>query len=78
MDEDLIGMIQLFGQGKVPLTYSECNGQLVSIPTNLAVYSVLGNRYGGDGIRNFALPSLTAPTGLVYAICVRGAYPVPA
>lgn len=38
--------------------YAECNGQLLTIAGNADLYSVLGTRYGGDGITTFALPDL--------------------
>lgn len=41
-----------------PVNYSEANGQLLSITSNEALYSLLGNAYGGDGRSTFALPDL--------------------
>jgi microcystin-dependent protein len=38
--------------------YAECNGQLLTIAGNADLYSVLGTRYGGDGVTTFALPDL--------------------
>ena len=52
-------------------------GQLLSIAQNVALFSLLGTRYGGDGTTTFALPDLTraAPDGLTYSICVQGVFP---
>lgn len=52
-------------------------GQLLPIATNTALFSVLGNTYGGDGVHNFALPDLraVAPNGLTYSICDLGVFP---
>jgi len=53
------------------------NGQLLSISTNTALFSLLGTTYGGDGRTTFALPNLAAaaPNGLTYSICMVGIYP---
>jgi type II secretory pathway pseudopilin PulG len=53
------------------------NGQVLAISTNSALFSLLGNKYGGDGKTTFALPDLRglAPNGLTYSICVNGIYP---
>jgi microcystin-dependent protein len=47
------------------------------INTNTALFSLLGTRFGGDGINTFAVPDLRpfAPQGLQYSICVAGIYP---
>jgi hypothetical protein len=53
------------------------NGQLLSIASNTALFSLLGTTYGGDGTTTFALPNLAAaaPNGLTYSICMVGIYP---
>jgi hypothetical protein len=53
------------------------NGQLLSISSNTALFSLLGTTYGGDGRTTFALPNLAAaaPNGLTYSICMEGIYP---
>ncbi len=52
-------------------------GQLMAISQNEALFSLLGTRYGGDGIQTFALPDLrgAAPNGTEYSICTVGIYP---
>jgi len=52
-------------------------GQLLSIQQNVALFSLLGNIYGGDGRTSFALPDLRAqaPNGLTYSICTVGVFP---
>ncbi|GMK42804.1 tail Collar domain-containing protein [Paenibacillus sp. CCS19] len=54
--EPFLGEIRLFGFGFVPKGWLPCNGQLLNISTNTALFSLLGTAYGGDGIRTFALP----------------------
>ncbi len=54
-----IGSIQAFA-GTIPSGggWALCNGQVLSIAANTALYSIIGITYGGDGITNFALPNL--------------------
>ncbi|ROU06598.1 phage tail protein [Lysobacter enzymogenes] len=58
MSEPYLGEIRLFGFGRVPQGWFACNGQLVSIAENDALYALLGTTYGGDGISTFGLPDL--------------------
>ncbi len=53
------------------------DGQLLSIATNTALFSLLGTEYGGNGASTFALPDLrgAAPNGLTYSICAFGVFP---
>jgi microcystin-dependent protein len=53
-----VGQIELFGFGFAPKNWAYCQGQLMAISTNQALFSLLGTTYGGDGIRTFALPDL--------------------
>jgi len=60
-----IGEIQLFAGNFAPTGWAFCNGQLLSIAANTALFSILGTTYGGNGTTNFALPNLQglAPLG---------------
>ena len=53
------------------------NGQLLPISQYIALFSLLGTSYGGDGRTTFALPNLAsaAPNGLTYSICTLGIFP---
>jgi microcystin-dependent protein len=62
MSEFFIGTIQLFAFGYAPKNWALCNGQILAINTNQALFSLLGTAYGGDGIRTFALPDLRGRT----------------
>ena len=53
-----VGEIRMFGGNFAPDGWALCNGQLLSIADNIALYSLIGTTYGGDGISNFALPDL--------------------
>jgi len=58
MVERYLGEIRLFGGNYAPVGWSFCNGQLLAIAGNEALYSVIGTSYGGDGRVSFALPDL--------------------
>lgn len=78
----LLGMIQLFPYNFVPQGWLECNGQILNINQNNALFSLISNTYGGNGTTTFALPNLTTaapvttPSGpMRYFICTSGIYP---
>ncbi len=56
--EPFIGQIQAFGFNFAPRGWAQCNGQLLPISQNTALFSLLGTTYGGDGRTTFALPDL--------------------
>jgi microcystin-dependent protein len=53
-----LGEIELFGFGYTPNGWAPCNGQLMSIAQNSALFSLLGTTYGGNGVNTFGLPDL--------------------
>jgi len=58
MANPYLGQISMFGGNFAPFGYAFCNGQLLDIGNNSALYSLLGTTYGGDGQTTFALPDL--------------------
>ncbi len=56
--EGFIGQIILFAGNFAPRYWAFCDGQLLSISSNTALFSILGTIYGGDGRTTFALPDL--------------------
>ncbi len=54
----VLGQIMPFAGVNIPAGWAACNGQLLPIAPNAALFSVLLNEYGGDGKSNFALPDL--------------------
>ena len=58
MSEPFIGEIRLFGFNFAPRGWAFCQGQLMSIAQNTALFSLLGTTYGGDGRTSFGLPDL--------------------
>jgi microcystin-dependent protein len=56
--EPFIGEIKIFGFNFAPVSYMTCQGQILSIAQNTALFSLLGTTYGGNGQTTFALPDL--------------------
>jgi microcystin-dependent protein len=57
MSDPYIGEIRVFGFNYPPDQWALCNGQLVAISTNTALFSILGTTFGGNGQQTFALPN---------------------
>lgn len=57
-----IGQISTFGFDFAPRFWALCNGQLLAIAQNQALFSLLGTTYGGNGTTTFALPDLRSRT----------------
>ncbi|MBK8623032.1 MAG: phage tail protein [Saprospiraceae bacterium] len=62
--EPYIGQVCLFGFNFAPRGWAQCNGQLMPIAQNSALFSLLGTTYGGDGRTTFALPDLRGRVAL--------------
>ena len=58
MSNPYLGEIRCFSFGFAPKGWAQCNGQLLPINQNQALFAILGTTYGGDGRTNFALPDL--------------------
>lgn len=56
--EPYIGEIRMFAGNYAPEGWAFCNGSLIVISENEALFSLIGTIYGGDGINNFKLPDL--------------------
>jgi len=75
--EGTIGEIRMFAASFAPKSWSYCDGSIIAIRSNTALFSILGTTYGGDGTTTFALPDLrgrvalgagNAVTGSVYVL----------
>lgn len=64
MSQPFVGQIQSFGFNFAPRNWALCNGQLLSIAQNTALFSLLGTTYGGNGQTTFALPDLRGRTSM--------------
>ncbi|WP_448663525.1 tail fiber protein [Sphingomonas sp. CJ20] len=62
----MLGAVMAFAGRYVPEGWMTCDGRLLDIGGHEQLYSVIGNQYGGDGVRKFALPNLSgaAPIGV--------------
>ena len=58
MSEPFIGEVKIVSWSFAPRGWAFCNGQLLSLQQNQALFSVIGTIYGGNGQTNFALPNL--------------------
>src|SRR6201995_257747 len=58
MAEPFLAEIRLMSFNFAPQGWAQCNGQLLPINQNQALFSLLGTTYGGDGRVNFALPDV--------------------
>lgn len=58
MADPFVGEIRVVGFNFAPTGWAQCNGQLLPISQNTALFSLLGTFYGGDGKSTFALPDL--------------------
>jgi microcystin-dependent protein len=76
--DPMLGQIVLFAGNFAPKGWELCAGQLMPVNQNLALFSLLGTTFGGDGTNDFALPDLRshAPvSGSNYIIAVEGTFP---
>lgn len=62
MSEPFLGEIRMVGFHFAPSGWAMCNGQLLAVSQNEALFSLLGTIYGGDGRTTFALPDLRGRT----------------
>jgi microcystin-dependent protein len=58
MSSPFIGEIRMFGGNFAPVGWAFCNGALMAIDQNTALFNLIGTTYGGDGQSTFALPNL--------------------
>ncbi|NYF80595.1 phage tail protein [Granulicella arctica] len=72
MSEPFLGQISTFGFNFPPQGWAFCNGQLLAISQNQALFSLLGTQYGGNGITTFALPNLQGS----FALDTSSSYPI--
>jgi len=66
MSQQYLGEIRAVSFAFPPKGWALCNGQLMALNQNQALFSLLGTQYGGNGINNFALPDLRGRTPTAY------------
>ncbi len=77
-DAFYMGTIALVAFNFAPPGWASCDGQILPIAQNSALFTLLGTTYGGNGQTTFALPNIKASNlqdGLNYIIAVQGIYP---
>lgn len=78
-NEAMIGEISIFAGDFAPSGYMFCEGQELPINQHPALFSILGNKFGGDGKTRFALPDLRKLEknmgGVRYIIAIKGIFP---
>ena len=81
--EPFLGEIHLFSFDFAPRGWDKCEGQLIPIQQNTALFSLIGTTFGGNGTTNFALPDLrtaavqfeNSPQPMCYYIALQGIFP---
>jgi len=58
MSDPFLGEVRCFGFNFAPVNWASCNGQLMPISQNAALFNLIGTIYGGNGQSTFALPNL--------------------
>lgn len=75
MSERYISNIFIFAGNFAPRGTAFCNGQLMSIAQNTALFSLVGTTYGGDGQSTFGLPNLQSRTPVGFGPSSNGPHP---
>lgn len=70
MSDPFLGEVQIFGFDFAPNEWAQCNGQIMPIAQNTALFSLLGTNFGGDGKVTYALPNFQGK-----AACAAGQGP---
>ncbi len=76
--DQLLGSLLLVPYDYVPAEFAACDGQLMPIDPNVALFSLIYTKFGGDGRTNFALPNMRGRepiAGLSYVIATAGRFP---
>lgn len=77
--EPFIGQIELFPYSYAPVGWMQCQGQMINVQQNQALFSLLGVKFGGNGSTTFGIPNLIGAEpipGMAYYIATMGLYPM--
>ena len=74
MSEPFIGEIRMAGFSFAPKGFALCNGQLLPISQNQALFAILGTTFGGDGRTTFGLPDLRGRTPIAFGTSQQGTF----
>ncbi|HWK06770.1 MAG TPA: tail fiber protein [Puia sp.] len=64
MSDQYVGEIRIFSSNAIPAGWEVCDGKILLIPENSALFALLGTAYGGNGETDFALPDLRGAAAL--------------
>jgi microcystin-dependent protein len=70
-----IGHILLFAGNFAPVGWLPCDGRKLLIREHMALYSIIGDTYGGDGRTEFSLPKFPNMQQAIYIIAIAGQFP---
>ena len=73
--EGTLGEVKYFAGNFAPRGWAFCQGQIMAINSNTALFSILGARYGGNGRDTFGLPKIDDLNDCKAIICLEGVYP---
>jgi microcystin-dependent protein len=77
--DSYVGEVRLFSFDRVPQGWLECNGQTLQVAEHASLFSMIGTKYGGNGMSTFCLPKLDSigqSQGKVkFYISIDGEYP---
>ena len=62
MSDPFMSMINMTGFNWAPEKYALCNGQIMNISDNTALFALIGDKFGGDGAKTYGLPDLQGRT----------------
>ena len=72
MSDQFLGELRAFGFQFAPKGWAMCNGQILSIQQNTALFSLLGTIYGGNGVSTFQLPNLQSRVPMHFGLSRSG------
>jgi len=73
--ESMTAEVKYFAGNYAPTDWAFCDGKILPIVKYQALYSILGDRFGGDGRTTLALPKIEDLNGCKAIICLDGIYP---
>lgn len=66
MSDAFVGQVQPFAFNFAPRNWAQCNGQILAVNQNQALFALIGTTYGGNGISTFGLPNLQSRVPMHY------------
>lgn len=71
-----MGQMMLFSGDACPADTMAADGRVLEVQSNMALFSLMGTGFGGNGVTDFALPAMASPAaGLLWCVVTQGLYP---